>query len=225
MIFKRLFKPKLLDDDRLNQYHTLSFQIPKSSLIKDHDFIVFDCETNGLHTDAALVSIGAVRLSNQRISIKDALDIQFEIFENNAQSQIHGALGYQETTELKEGLVQFLAYIGNATLVGLSVSMDIQWLNASFKKLGIPLILRNENIDIIHLLQRTEPERFRNLVGGVKGLDLDSLCKDFHIEIENRHTALGDAYMTAQLFMKLLAQLEKRGVTTMGDLLKKPRVI
>jgi len=35
---------------------------------------------------------------------------------------------------------------------------------------------------------------------------------EYEIEVENRHIALGDAYMTAQLFHRLIVQLGKSGI-------------
>jgi len=45
------------------------------------------------------------------------------------------------------------------------------------------------------------------------------LCGVYNIPVENRHTALGDAYMTALLLQHILEGLKKRGVKTAGKLL------
>ena len=47
---------------------------------------------------------------------------------------------------------------------------------------------------------------------------LDALCERFgvHIPPEARHTAMGDAVATAEVFIRMLSMLEAKGVTTLG---------
>ncbi|MCZ6556877.1 MAG: exonuclease domain-containing protein, partial [SAR324 cluster bacterium] len=52
---------------------------------------------------------------------------------------------------------------------------------------------------------------------------LDSLIRRYGMQNAGRHTALGDALMTAELFLKLLAQLERRGLTKLGEVLDASR--
>jgi DNA polymerase-3 subunit epsilon len=52
-----------------------------------------------------------------------------------------------------------------------------------------------------------------------KNYSLDVLCKRFDIVTKDRHTALGDAFLTALLFMKLIRLFEKKGIKTLKQLL------
>jgi DNA polymerase-3 subunit epsilon len=49
---------------------------------------------------------------------------------------------------------------------------------------------------------------------------LDELCIRYGIEMDDRHTAAGDAFLTAQLFLKLLKLAEKKGIRNFKDLLR-----
>ena len=53
------------------------------------------------------------------------------------------------------------------------------------------------------------------------GHDLDTLAKryDLHFPPGTRHTALGDARVTAELWLALLPRLEARGIDTLEELL------
>ena len=50
--------------------------------------------------------------------------------------------------------------------------------------------------------------------------NLDNLMKKENIDPHDRHTAVGDAFMTAQLALKLIKRAEKNGITTLGQLLR-----
>jgi DNA polymerase-3 subunit epsilon len=58
-------------------------------------------------------------------------------------------------------------------------------------------------------------------LGRDESLSLDGLSQRFAVELapEDRHTALGDALATGEVFLKLLPLLEARGVVTLGDAL------
>jgi DNA polymerase-3 subunit epsilon len=45
---------------------------------------------------------------------------------------------------------------------------------------------------------------------------LDSIAERLELHIEGRHTALGDAVVTAQIFLALITLLEERGIFTLN---------
>ena len=52
---------------------------------------------------------------------------------------------------------------------------------------------------------------------------LDTLLRRYGIQRAGRHTARDDAAMTAELFLKLLPQLEARGITTLEQAIRASR--
>jgi DNA polymerase-3 subunit epsilon len=50
--------------------------------------------------------------------------------------------------------------------------------------------------------------------------DMESIAERLGINIIGRHTALGDAIATAEIFLKLLPLLNSNGVLTLGDAVK-----
>ena len=50
--------------------------------------------------------------------------------------------------------------------------------------------------------------------------NLDHLCKEFNIPKHDRHTASGDAFITALLFLKILSELKKKRTVHYSDLFR-----
>jgi DNA polymerase-3 subunit epsilon len=51
-----------------------------------------------------------------------------------------------------------------------------------------------------------------------EGFSLDTLCDMFGVTPHDRHTAGGDAFITAQIFLRLLRAAKTVGRTTLADL-------
>jgi DNA polymerase III epsilon subunit-like protein len=52
----------------------------------------------------------------------------------------------------------------------------------------------------------------------LQGYSLDALCRRFDVAPYDRHTAPGDAFLTAQVFLHLLRLAERAGRDTLGAL-------
>jgi len=64
--------------------------------------------------------------------------------------------------------------------------------------------LKNKLVDTGQLYKKTK------YVKDHTHYSLDQLCNTFHITMHDRHTASGDAYLTAVLFLKFAALLKKK---------------
>jgi DNA polymerase-3 subunit epsilon len=51
-----------------------------------------------------------------------------------------------------------------------------------------------------------------------QGFTLDGLCEMFGVAMHDRHTAGGDAFLTAQVFLRLLRAAKPVGRVTLGSL-------
>lgn len=167
-------------------------------------FVVFDCETTGLNPDKdRILSIGAVAVENNAILVQQTFEyyIKQDIF-NKESVAIHGLRKeeiYQITEE--EAILDFLKFIQNATLVGHHVNFDIEMINQALKRLDAGR-LKNENMDTNAMYKK-----FKYLQDD-QNSSLDELAKIFKIKSSDRHTAVGDAFITAQIFIKLCKKLK-----------------
>jgi DNA polymerase III epsilon subunit-like protein len=56
--------------------------------------------------------------------------------------------------------------------------------------------------------------------GQIQNFSLDALCDMFGVIPHDRHTASGDAFITAQIFLRLLRLAHRFGRTTLGRLME-----
>lgn len=198
---------------------SLSPPLPADLPLADIPFVVFDTETTGLrqHRDR-LLSIGALRVQGWEVSLADSFEvfIRQEYEPKAANIAVHGILPGGQADRLEEAaaLENFVRFVTNSVLVGHHVRFDIGMINAGL----MPLVgdrLRSPVLDTGRLARRLLPATHILRPGE---LGLDALCHRYGIAPNDRHTAAGDAMLTALLLLKLLARLEERGVHTLKRL-------
>ena len=196
--------------------------LPRETPVAEIPFVVFDTETTGLNIRRdRMLSLGAVKVINWEMDLSKTLDlyIKQEAVSEPSAVEVHGILPVERegSLEEEEAVLRFVDFTGNAVLAGHHISFDLAMVNAVLKRLTGGK-LKNASIDTMLLARRL---LHPSINPGAGTLSLDHLCRCYRIPADDRHTAAGDAYLTALLLMKLLARLEERGVRTLGDLLKK----
>ncbi len=172
-------------------------------------FVVFDTETTGFDFENdRILSIGAVSLKNNSIEMKDNFEIYLDQNKFNPDTvKIHGIIKnekFEKYSEL-EAIKQFLNYIQNSVLVAHHAGFDIKMVNKALNRHGLPK-LKNKVLDTSILYKRSRITT--NLIDRNKVYSLDEIAENYNIDMTDRHTASGDAYITALAFMKLLARLD-----------------
>ena len=157
-------------------------------------------------------------MKGYEIDLSILLDQTYSHEKGTDAAEIHGELPQVSKKEKKVLIEELLAFIGNRVIVGHHISFDISKINQLVSVVYNGFKLKNQVIDTAQLLYRFNRERYENQVGGRSNLQLDIACQDFNIPIENRHTALGDAYMTAQLLMHLLSMASEKRISSVSQL-------
>jgi DNA polymerase-3 subunit epsilon len=181
-------------------------------------FVVLDCETTGLDpaTDR-IITIGAVGVVDGEIRLDDTFERLVRIDENTSAVTVHGVTrdesraGVDET----EALAAFLDYVGGGIIVGHHIGHDIGTLNAGYARhWGSRLVNRDlDTMDLTLLLERDGAFSGRP---AIRHFTLDALCEMFGVVPHDRHTASGDAFITAQIFLRLLRLASAHGRRTVG---------
>lgn len=197
-----------------------------TGLIADTPFVVLDTELTGLdERKDDIVSIGAVRMWGGRIELggtfhelvnpKAALEARSVVIHGITPSQV------EARPPIDEVLADFMAYAGDAVLVGHCLPVDLAFLNREARRVtGAPF--QNRTVDTLSLSAwlRQRHADHPALAGPVQGLSLFGLARAFEIPVVDGHTALGDAYLTAQLLQRLLPLAAQAGVTDLASLLR-----
>jgi DNA polymerase-3 subunit epsilon len=206
--------------DYINRYSEKEFVIPAKRELDELRFAVIDAETTGLDKADQMITLGGVTVQNFAIKLASCLDQKYEYTISSEAAAIHEELPEILNENLDEKFEEVLTFLDNKIIVGHHISFDIGKINQTIATKYPGFKLKNKVLDTFQLMVRLDPEKYERQVGGRHALQLDEICEHFGIAVENRHTALGDAYMTAQVLMFLLARLEERGVRFAGELLR-----
>lgn len=184
-------------------------------------FVVLDTETTGFdYKDDRILCIGAVVLENNRISIQDSFEVYIEQEHyNKATAQIHGILKDFVLNRPKESeaLEQFMAFLGDSIIIAHHANFDVTMINNALERNGLPK-LKNRTLDTALLYKKTLI--VSNLFEHKESYSLDELADKFDISKKDRHTAMGDAYITAIAFLKILKKLREKKEITLKELFK-----
>lgn len=203
------------------QEYDAANKIPLPHSIEETTFVVFDTETTGLQPKIdRILSIGAFKVKHKTIFTSDGLELylQQEYFKKES-APIHGLRksGNEQRLSEVEAIQQFLKFIENSVLVAHHAAFDVAMINAALAKLDLPK-LKNKYIDTAQLFERIIP-----IDQHPENLGLDKLAKHFGIALHDRHTANGDAYITALIFIKLFTKYMQHNSSRLSDFLKSPR--
>lgn len=183
---------------------------PLPEFVDEARFIILDTETTGFdRISDRILSIGAVSVQNNTIDLAGSFEIylQQDVF-NPESIKIHGIIRNErvERSSEEEAIKAFLGYIGNGVLVAHHAGFDIGMLNQALKRMSLPK-LKNRVLDTGVLYKNTRLSS--NLINKDQPYSLDDIADAYLIETKDRHTAAGDAYITAIAFMKIISRLKK----------------
>jgi DNA polymerase-3 subunit epsilon len=174
---------------------------------------VFDTETTGLDPAQGdeIIAVGAVRIVNGRV-------LQGETFESlvdprrglsEASIAVHGItpdmLAGQPSIE--QVLPRFRRFAEETVLVGHNAAFDMRFLQLKEAQTGVRF--DQPVLDTLLLSAAVHPES--------RSHGLEEIAGRLGVAVVGRHTALGDALVTAEVFLRLLPLLAERGVRTLAE--------
>ena len=189
-------------------------EISSATPINALSAVSLDTETTGLDTKVArLLQVGAIRI------VRGELDPQlvYETLVNPGtpippeSTRIHGLTDNDviHARDFRNSREDIVNWIGNSIVIGYSIGFDL----AIFKReneLADTHWIPPRTIDVRHMVKILAPQ--------LPDYSLDTIASWLGITVKNRHQALGDARVTAEIFLALLPQLMKRGIRTLAEL-------
>ena len=185
-------------------------------------FVALDSETTGLDPRRDhLITIGAVAVVGGDILLEDTFEIMMPVRFNTSSVTVHGITVDEARDGVPEpkALEAFLAYLGAGVIVGHHILHDITALNVACHR-HFGLELQNRFLDTMDLTLHLERDGALPQEARIEGFSLDQLCQLFGVVPHDRHTAAGDAFITAQVFQRLLRLARKAGRGTLGALVE-----
>jgi DNA polymerase III subunit epsilon len=183
-------------------------------------FVVLDSETTGLNPRVdRLVTIGAVAVQNGEIVLDDAFGALIRVDENTTSVTVHGVTRDESRAgvEEAEALEKFLDYLGDGVIVGHHIDHDIGTFDAAYER-HWGFRLANRSLDSMDLTLHLEKDGAFAGRPAIRRFTLDALCDRFGVIPHDRHTATGDAFITAQIFLRLVRLASRHGRSTLGRL-------
>ncbi len=187
-------------------------------LLLQLELVVFDTETTGLELRRGdtMVSIGACRILNGRLLAQEAFD-QFINPGRPIPEQstlIHG-LSDDDVADAPPASVvlpRFRDFVGHGILVAHNAAFDMLAINLHAESAGVTFDM--PVLDTLLLSRALDPT--------FEGHGLDALATRFQLTFApgTRHSALGDAQVTAELLLQLLPRLQARGIRTLEQAIR-----
>ncbi|HHW64420.1 MAG TPA: DNA polymerase III subunit epsilon [Rhodocyclaceae bacterium] len=182
-------------------------------LLSELTFTVFDTETTGLNPSQGdeIIQIGATRILNGKLlrseSFEQLVDPQRPLAPESAK--IHGI-----TCEMLRGqptidkvLPAFHAFAADTVLIAHNAAFDMRFLQLKEAETG--LRFDQPVLDTLLLSAVIHPNQ--------ESHRLEAIADRLGLTIVGRHTALGDAIVTAEVFLKLVPLLAEKGIRTLRE--------
>jgi DNA polymerase III subunit epsilon len=178
-------------------------------------YTVFDTETTGLDPSGGdeIIQIGAMRIVAGKLRREDSFEqlVDPERSIPSAGIAIHGIEPsmVRDAPTIDTVLPAFHAYAQDTVLVAHNAAFDMRFLELKRQRTGVAF--EQPVLDTLLLAAVAQPAQDSH--------SLEAIAARLGVPVLGRHTALGDAMVTAEVFLKLIPLLAERGIHTLGQAL------
>lgn len=216
---------RVLAGSRPEFYDFDLFDLPEEALawqdrrLAELTYTVLDTETTGfLPQDGdEILAVGAVHVVGGRVRSHETFDRLVDPRRSipEASTAVHGitAQMVQGQPPLEQVLPLFARFAEGQVLVGHNVGFDLSFVRAREQRTGVRL--NQPALDTLLLDAVLHPDHDSH--------SLEAVAARLGVDVVGRHTALGDALVTGEVFVRLLVLLQDVGISTLGEALEASR--
>jgi DNA polymerase III subunit epsilon len=186
------------------------FSLPLAKL----EVVVFDIETTGFFPEKGdrIISIGAVKMQGSEILPQEKFYSLIRLDsplppEISALTNIHNE-ELSNAPEAAEVLIDFFKFISSSILIAHHSKHEQNFMQKITSEIT-KTKFQHRIIDTSFLTRLFDPNTLSQ--------PLEKVCLECGIEIKDRHNALGDALLTAEVWAHYLKKAEEIGYKTLGD--------
>lgn len=179
--------------------------------LKDIAYTVFDTETTGLEPSKGdeIIQFGAVRVLNGRLLAQETFDqlVNPRFPLPPAGIPIHGIRDemLRDQPGIEVVLPAFHDFVADTALVAHNAAFDMRFLQLKEESLGIRF--GQPVLDTLLLSAVVHPNQTTHA--------LDAIAERLGVPVTKRHNALADAWVTGEVFVRLLPLLADMGIVTL----------
>ena len=204
-------RPEYYDFDLFRQ--TEESRALDDRLLTQLTFTVFDTETTGLQPSEGdeIIQIGATRIVNGRLLKNET----FEQLVDPRRPLVRESVDIHGITEdilrgrptIDKVLPFFHGFCEETVLVGHNVAFDMRFLQMKEEATGVQF--RQPVLDTLLLSAVIHPNQ--------ESHQLEAIAERLGVDVIGRHTALGDAIVTGEVFLKMIPLLAEQGIRTLRE--------
>jgi DNA polymerase III subunit epsilon len=176
-------------------------------------YTAFDTETTGLDPSGGdeIIQIGATRIVNGKLLRGESFEQLIDPGRSMGTESvaIHGIrpdmlVGQPGITTV---LPAFRAFAADTVLVAHNAAFDMRFLQMKEAETGVVFDLAVLDTLLLSALLHPNQQSHR----------LEAIAERLGVAVVGRHTALGDALVTAEVFIRMLPLLAERGIRTLAQ--------